>query len=70
MGTRLIKKLESIAREQGIDALYLLTTTAGDFFLKRGYGVVDRTVVPAGIQATEEFVSICPSNAVPMMKRI
>jgi arsenite methyltransferase len=47
----------------GLDALYLLTTTASDYFPRFGFAVADRTAVPDEIQASPEFASICPSSS-------
>ena len=48
----------------------LLTTTAEDFFVRRGYGVVGRDAAPAVVQKTTEFRSLCPDSAVCMMKHL
>src|SRR5215216_1502685 len=61
-GKELVDFVENYAKRQGITDLYLLTTTADRFFLKRGYEVVDRNNVPAYIKETSEFSSICPSS--------
>lgn len=60
--------LVSFAKENNIRCLYLLTTTAKDFFEKQGYTVISRDKVPASIQNTTEFSSICPSSAFVMKK--
>ena len=70
LGVKLTSEIEVYARSRRIQALYLLTTTADQFFSKLGYLVTDRTRVPISIQATEEFKSICPASAACMMKRI
>lgn len=63
-------EIEKYARESGINCMYLLTTTAKDFFDKQGYCVIKREDSPAAIQQTAEFTSLCPSTAVVMKKRI
>lgn len=50
----------------GLQALYLLTTTAADYFARFGFTVADRAVVPTEVQASKEFASICPSTATVM----
>lgn len=62
--------IENYARESGITCLYLLTTTARNFFEKQGYCVIGRKDTPVSVQQTAEFSSLCPSTAVVMKKRI
>ncbi len=51
------------ARAQCLDAVYLLTTTAADFYLRLGFRTCPRAEVPALVAASVEFASICPSSA-------
>ncbi len=62
--------MESFAKKSGINCLYLLTTTAKDFFDKQGYCVISRDEAPVALQQTAEFASLCPSSAIVMKKRI
>jgi amino-acid N-acetyltransferase len=64
------EEIEKYAKESGINCLYLLTTTAKDFFDKQGYCVIKREESPAALQQTAEFTSLCPSTAVVMKKKI
>lgn len=64
------EQMESFAKESGINCLYLLTTTAKDFFDKQGYCVIQRDEAPLVVKETAEFTSLCPSSAVVMKKRI
>lgn len=68
LGKYINKELERVSKEKGIDCLYLLTTTAKDFFCHEGYEVVDREEAPELIKNTSEFSSVCPSTAVAMRK--
>ncbi|MFB6352952.1 MAG: arsenic resistance N-acetyltransferase ArsN2 [Halobacteriales archaeon] len=70
IGTALCDGLESIARTRGIDTIYLLTTTAADFFANRGYHPIDRSAAPATIQHTNQFADLCPSTATCMKKSL
>ena len=70
LGRKLCERVFSYAREVGIKELYLLTTTAEKFFPKLGFDPIERENVPAPIQTTEEFSSICPSTAVCMIKKL
>ncbi|MBL0170073.1 MAG: GNAT family N-acetyltransferase [Gemmatimonadaceae bacterium] len=66
VGTRLVNDLIALARASDITTLYLLTTTAEQWFPKFGFTVIDRASVPPALAATVEFTSACPSSAVVM----
>ena len=70
VGGELVAFIEAYAVRQGIQQLYLLTTTAEKFFAKRGYVVVERSAVSPFIENSSEFASVCPSTAVVMKKTI
>ena len=70
VGTILVAKAESYAREQGVRTLYLLTTTAEPFFLARGYSSVARTAAPASIRSTAEFAGLCPASSAFLSKTL
>jgi amino-acid N-acetyltransferase len=70
VAAQLIDKAEIYARAQGVITLYLLTTTAADYFARRGYKRADRDAAPAALQHTAEFRSLCPDNAVCMVKEL
>lgn len=69
-GTFIVDSLESFAKESGINCLYLITTTAKDFFDRHGFCTINREEVPPAIKQTAQFSSLCPSTAVVMKKRI
>jgi amino-acid N-acetyltransferase len=64
------QQIEKYVKESGINCLYLLTTTAKDFFDKQGYCIIKREESPEALKQTAEFTSLCPSSAVVMKKRI
>ena len=66
VGTRGVNDLLKQARASGIASVYLLTTTASDWFPKFGFSVTTRDAVPAAIAGTVEFTSACPSSATVM----
>lgn len=69
-GTALVGALEDRARSTGVEALYLLTTTAAVFFRREGYDAVDRETVPEPIQQTTEFTDLCPNSAICLKKNL
>lgn len=66
----LYTSIVAYARGRGIKKLYLLTLTAAGFFSKLGFAKIERGNVPAALQGTEEFRSLCPDTAVCMVKEI
>jgi amino-acid N-acetyltransferase len=68
LGMHLTKAAEALARRTGVETIYLLTTTAEEFFRARGYRIVARSEAPAAIPSTTQFSALCPSTAVLMVK--
>jgi len=68
VGRRLVERAVARAESQGIRALYLLTTTAEQFFPRFGFGAVDRQSMPPSIQGSIEFQSACPASAIAMRR--
>ncbi len=69
-GSALLEHAEQYARASGASTLYLLTTTAENFFAKHGYGRVSRDAAPAAIRATREFAGICPASSAFMRREL
>jgi amino-acid N-acetyltransferase len=70
LGHQLTEAALSIARENGIEAVFLLTTTAEHFFPRFGFERIARSEVPDSVKASVEFQSACPASAVVMRKRL
>ena len=64
----LFERLWEHAGELGMEALYLLTTGAADYFARLGFAVVARDEVPQAIRATRQFANLCPASAVLMRR--
>lgn len=67
-GKALCNALEDHATENGIQSLYLLTTTASTFFHEIGYREIARDAAPEAIRRTTEFTDYCPDTATCMRK--
>jgi amino-acid N-acetyltransferase len=67
-GHALCDALEATARADGLDTLYLLTTTAAGFFADRGFVAVDRADVPPAVRETTQFADLCPTSATCLRK--
>ena len=59
-----------LARERGVLAVYLLTTTADRYFPRFGFERINRSDVPAAVQSSIEFTSACPSTATVMRRTL
>jgi amino-acid N-acetyltransferase len=70
LGSRLASDAEAYAAGRGVGTLFLLTTTAADFFVRRGYEAVARCAAPAPIVATPQFQDLCPASSAFMRKAI
>jgi amino-acid N-acetyltransferase len=70
VGAELVSFIEDYVHKQGVQNIYLLTTTAADFFLKRGYRTIDRGSVPKFIQNTKEYSVLCASSSTLMKKEL
>lgn len=69
-GKALFNKLIEYSARNGIKTLHLLTNTAKDYFLKKGFSVTSRDNVPNVILSTMEFKSLCPSSSTYMVKQL
>jgi amino-acid N-acetyltransferase len=68
LGTALCAALERRVAERDVTDLYLLTTTAAEFFADRGYERIDRVEAPPAVRATREFDALCSDAAVAMRR--
>ena len=69
VGRMLTQRMMETARAAGVPAIYLLTTSAQDFFPRMGFARVTREEVPASVQQSVEFQGACPASAV-IMRRV
>lgn len=70
VGRSLIEQLLERASDQGIEELFLLTTTAEKYFPRFGFNTTVRSAVPAVVKASAEFRGACPDTAVVMTRRV
>jgi amino-acid N-acetyltransferase len=62
----LVERVIANAERKGVQALYLLTTTAEQYFPSFGFRVTSRDVVPDEIRNTCEFSETCCASATVM----
>lgn len=70
LGTQLVEHVLEQAVGDGIEDLYLLTTTAEKYFPRFGFMRTARSTVPTAIKSSAEFQGACPDTAVVMSRRI
>jgi len=70
IGSALVQHAEEYASSRRVGAMYLLTTTAENFFKRLGYERIDRSRAPPAIGTTREFASLCPASSAFMIKRL
>ena len=70
LGGLIVRELERRALAAGVREMILLTETASDFFQRQAYRTIGRSAVPAAVQASEEFRSLCPESAHCMSKNL
>ena len=70
IGTQLLNSIIRQAKDMDIRNLYLLTTTASEFFDKQNFMRISRNDAPDVIKASLEFSNICPSTAICMTRNL
>ena len=69
-GVKIVQFLERKATELEISKLFLLTTTAEDFFKKLEYLPIQRNLCPPEILSSGQFRDICPQSASCLFKNM
>jgi amino-acid N-acetyltransferase len=70
IGGTLVKQLLDRARASGISEIYLLTTTAEEYFPRFGFKRTTRDAVPTTVKQSAEFKGACPDTAIVMTRRL
>jgi amino-acid N-acetyltransferase len=68
LGRELTAAALRVAQDLHMPAVFLLTTTAEQYFPRFGFTRVNRDEVPESVQASLEFTAACPSSATVMRK--
>lgn len=66
LGRRMVRQLLDRLASRGLREFYLLTTTAEEYFKKRGFKTIDRDEVHPQLLASREFQDACPASAICM----
>ena len=63
LGIQIVDEILLRAMRMNLKCVFLLTETAHEFFLKKGFQDVSRDDVPASVKASSEFSLVCPASA-------
>lgn len=66
LGNVLVNEAIRVCTAENISKVYLLTTTADEYFKRQGFVIINREMVPEEIRKTREFIDICPKSSVCM----
>jgi amino-acid N-acetyltransferase len=70
LGRELVERVIAEGEARQLRALYLLTTTAEQYFPAFGFERTTRDGLPDGVRATAEFQTACPASATVMRKTL
>ena len=70
LAAALVEAVLQRAQRVGLRSVYLLTTTAHEYFTRRGFKDVARDDAPAAIRESWEFRNGCPSTAAFMQRPV
>ena len=70
IGRRLVGQAIRESESQRIRAIYLLTTTAENYFPSFGFEKVERASVPSELENSPELQGACPASATVMRKEL
>jgi len=65
LGRRIVRRILALS---GNRPCFLLTTTAPKYFEKYGFHIISRDEASPGVRQSIEFKSICPEDAVAMLR--
>ena len=66
----LVEAVVERAERVGLHSVFLLTTSARDYFARRGFSDCAREAAPPAIRESWEFKSGCPSTAAFMQRKV
>lgn len=69
-GAAVVDGLVRRAAEDGVERLWLLTTSADPFFSSLGWRAEDRARAPEAVRTSRQFSGLCPASAVLMCRHL
>lgn len=70
LGRTLCRRIEAYARDAGMRHLFLLTSTATEYFARLGYAAYARDAAPEAVRQSAQFRALCPASATCMTKAL
>lgn len=70
LGRALVADRLGAASAAALRHVYLLTTTAPEYFARLGFAPVPRASAPEELQRSSEFASVCPASAICMVTEL
>jgi amino-acid N-acetyltransferase len=70
IGEKLLASIDGYAREHGVDEIVLLTSTAEEYFSRKGFTTIKRDELAGRVLTSTQFNGACPSTAVSMRKKL
>jgi amino-acid N-acetyltransferase len=70
IASQLVERVIEAARSKELARIFLLTETAKDYFLNKGFEIINRELVPPQVRRSSEFSTVCPSSATVMLKTL
>jgi amino-acid N-acetyltransferase len=70
LGSLLVRRILEHATTRGVRDVYLLTTTAEEYFPRFGFTRATRADVPKPMKVSREFQGACPDSAVVMRRAL
>ena len=68
LGGALTEEILATAERESLEAVYLLTESAADFFPRYGFRRIGRSEVAEGVRASAEFAELCPASSIVMVR--
>jgi amino-acid N-acetyltransferase len=69
-GAQITRQLLNYAKTKNKKDIYLLTTTADNYFPRFGFKEVKRQDLPAALKSSSQYKDVCPSSAVIMKLKL
>lgn len=70
IGDKLLSSINGYAKEHGVDEIVLLTTTAQEYFARKGFSAITRDELKGRVLTSSQFNGACPSTAVSMRMKL
>jgi amino-acid N-acetyltransferase len=70
LGAELVDKAYRLAQGRGMREMFLLTTSAADYFLRHGFARCARDDAPEAMRQSIEFTTLCPASATAMRRPV